>query len=145
MTVFATIFRVWSACYNLPEWRLWVIRWRKPADSAVERHPCSERCAFYQTDGSWQKKIKHIVNPNFITIICSTLISSRAKLVEDYSFPCDWPKGDLSIANSMMKFSQFTNVSLNFAWSDGPSSLCCPVLFNVIERFSIECRKPKPK
>ena len=42
-----------------------------------------------------------------------TLISSRTKLVEDYSFPCDWPKGDLSIANSMIKFSQFTNVSLN--------------------------------
>ena len=47
-----------------------------------------------------------------------TLISSRTKLVEDYSFPCDWPKGDHSIANSMIKFSQFTNVSLNLGVMD---------------------------
>ena len=47
-----------------------------------------------------------------------TLISSRTKLVEDYSFPCDWPKGDLSTANSMIKFSQFTNVSLNLEVMD---------------------------
>ena len=47
-----------------------------------------------------------------------TLILSRTKLVEDYSFPCDWPTGDHSIANCMIKFSQFTNVSLNLGVMD---------------------------
>jgi len=54
------------------------------------------------------------------------LISSLTKLIEDYSFTCYWPKGNLSIANSMLKFSQFTNVSLNFGVMDLQS---CAVQF----------------
>ena len=47
-----------------------------------------------------------------------TLSSSLTKLIEEYSFPCYCPKGNLSIANNMKKFSQFTNVSLNFGVMD---------------------------